>query len=370
MDKPDCDSNLDVNKNHYHALLDMGQSALVHNTEPAECNICAMMTPTSEGVILTNCLHSFCTACMRSSLLESPSIRCPYPKGRFDCVGVLEKSEIQTLLSPSEYADFSKNLENATADNNGESRNEDLDLLVTLTDASIVPNQVPFECPVCFLRFQPYEGVILRECFHSFCRDCLMNSIKYSEDVVVRCPYQDVNTVCNNLLEDREIKCLLSDGDYSVYLGRSLTKAENLAENAFHCKTPDCVGWCLIENDAQLFECPVCSAKNCLRCKVIHSGMSCEDYQDILTGNFENRRSEEAMQCLVASGEAMHCPFCGVIIMKIAGCDYIQCGVCKTGICWVTRGPRWGPLGKNDNSGGCRCGVGGKKCHPSCQNCH
>ena len=66
----------------------------------------------------------------------------------------------------------------------------------------------------------------------------------------------------------------------------------------------------------------------------------------------------------------MRCPNCKVIIVKQDGCDAITCTMCKTALCWVTRGPRWGPKGIGDISGGCRCGVGGKKCHTMCGNCH
>ncbi|CAF1552666.1 unnamed protein product, partial [Adineta steineri] len=53
------------------------------------------------------------------------------------------------------------------------------------------------------------------------------------------------------------------------------------------------------------------------------------------------------------------------------GCDWIQCTQCKIEICWPTQGPRWGPKGRGDTSGGCRCRVdNGKLCVPNCQNCH
>ena len=38
---------------------------------------------------------------------------------------------------------------------------------------------------------------------------------------------------------------------------------------------------------------------------------------------------------------------------------------------WPTRGPRWGPGGRGDTSGGCRCRADkGKLCTKDCQNCH
>lgn len=356
------------------------------------------MTSVGQGVVLVNCLHTFCTGCLKTFLLEASTARCPYPNG--ECEGNLEERELDALLSQQEYRDFMERQFAAIKDdslkkpisNTGSAAGpKELDLLMTLTDASVVPNPERFECPICFVPYEAYEGVILRDCFHTFCRDCLSSSIIHAEDVVVQCPFKDNNNSCETIIQDREIKCLLSVENYNAYLSRSLKKAESLTENAFHCKTPDCTGWCVVEDNVSLFHCPVCYAQNCLRCKVgrllfvdrlypkvftsiyeqaLHADMSCEEYQDRLTGNYEIRRSERAMENMLASGEAMRCPKCNVLLEKIAGCDYITCSMCKTGVCWITRGPRWGPLGQGDISGGCRCGVNGKKCHPLCRNCH
>ena len=46
---------------------------------------------------------------------------------------------------------------------------------------------------------------------------------------------------------------------------------------------------------------------------------------------------------MVAGGDAMHCPMCKIILVKKDGCDWMKCSMCKTEICWATRGPRWGP---------------------------
>lgn len=49
------------------------------------------------------------------------------------------------------------------------------------------------------------------------------------------------------------------------------------------------------------------------------------------------------LQRLLREGEAMNCPHCKIVIMKKTGCDWLQCSVCKTEICWVTKQARWGP---------------------------
>ena len=46
---------------------------------------------------------------------------------------------------------------------------------------------------------------------------------------------------------------------------------------------------------------------------------------------------------MLQQGEAMHCPQCQIVVQKKDGCDWIRCTVCHTEICWVTKGPRWGP---------------------------
>lgn len=119
----------------------------------------------------------------------------------------------------------------------------------------------------------------------------------------------------------------------------------------------------------------------------IHEGMNCKQYQDDLAARAINdsaaRRTTHLLkvscnrhlcvwvftvygvtvfgtvnwtffshflyhkQTLVQSGEAMHCPQCGIIVQKRDGCDWLRCTVCHTEICWVTRGPRWGPGVRN-----------------------
>ncbi|CAM9131732.1 unnamed protein product [Bubo scandiacus] len=76
------------------------------------------------------------------------------------------------------------------------------------------------------------------------------------------------------------------------------------------------------------------------------------------------RQTKDMLQTLVQLGEAMHCPTCLIVVQKKDGCDWIRCTVCQTEICWVTKGPRWGPGGPGDTSGGCRCNVNGQRCHP------
>nr|XP_037851808.1 ranBP-type and C3HC4-type zinc finger-containing protein 1-like [Chlorocebus sabaeus] len=178
------------------------------------------------------------------------------------------------------------------------------------------------------------------------------------------------------ILSNKDVVCwqLLTPEDYQRFLDLSISIAENRSAFSYHCKTPDCKGWCFFEDDVNEFTCPVCFHVNCLLCKAIHEQMNCKEYQEDLALRAQNdvaaRQTTEMLKVMLQQGEAMRCPQCQIVVQKKDGCDWIRCTVCHTEICWVTKGPRWGPGGPGDTSGGCRCRVNGIPCHPSCQNCH
>ncbi|XP_042318190.1 sharpin isoform X2 [Sceloporus undulatus] len=243
-----------------------------------------------------------------------------------------------------------------------------------LDEEALVPNQEEIECRICYLEVEPGEGVLLRECLHSFCRDCLRQLINCTEEPQVPCPFRDDAYACNSHLQDREIKALVSQDEYDRFLKRRLAVAESRAQNSYHCQTADCLGWCIYEDDVNEFRCPICWALNCLVCKTIHEGMNCKQYQDELQFQAQSdaaaRETSNMLKALVQLGKAMHCPVCRIVVQKKGGCDWLRCPVCQTEICWVTKGPRWGPGGPGDTSGGCQCNTDGERCHPNCQNCH
>lgn len=251
---------------------------------------------------------------------------------------------------------------------------QDYSRLVELEEQDLVPSMEAFECSICFLDVEPGKGVLLRDCLHMFCRDCLSNSVRYAEEAMVKCPFRNDEYSCSSHLQEREIRALVSAEVYEHHLSRSVKTAESQALNSFHCQTADCPGWCMLEDNVNVFLCPVCGHANCLTCRAIHEGKNCLQYQDELDFNapdgHEARQTKEYLDNMVKEGQAMHCPQCRVIVMKKWGCDWLKCSVCQTEICWVTKGPRWGPQGKGDTSAGCKCGVNGVKCHPKCNYCH
>lgn len=189
--------------------------------------------------------------------------------------------------------------------------------LLSLDDSmDLTKNTEPFECTVCLVEYQSYDGVMLRNCLHTFCPDCVRNTIRYSDDAEVKCPYIDEKYSCDCLLQDREIKALLSKHEYDEHLAKSLRIAEHQIRNSFHCKTPDCKGWCIYEDDVNIFKCPICRLENCLTCRVIHDGLNCKQYQMMMKANIdanpENATTHAMLQEMIENGEAMNCPACKV----------------------------------------------------------
>lgn len=190
-----------------------------------------------------------------------------------------------------------------------------LDLL-KLDSKETVPNIDEFECPICFLGVSSGEGVILRDCLHAFCKECLINTIKYSEESTIRCPFMNHDYSCESSLQEREIKFLVTYELYEKHLAKSLREAQHNMENTFHCKTPNCKGWCVYEDNVNDFKCPICKITNCLMCRIIHDGLTCQQYQDRLTNDSENNSDAKAtrdmLQGMVEKGEAINCPTCQV----------------------------------------------------------
>lgn len=249
-----------------------------------------------------------------------------------------------------------------------------LDNYKKLDDLDVIPNVDRFECVICFLEIEPGDGVVLRECLHTFCRECLSGAIEHSDSPQVGCPYKDENYSCDMVILEREIKALVSPTVYEKLQQKSLKEAQANSKNTFQCKTPDCNGWCFVNDNINNFKCPLCQRLNCITCQAIHEGQDCKQYQQSMLNEAQDENSVKTkkwIEGLITTGEALQCPSCQVILLKKWGCDWVRCTYCRTEICWITRQLRWGPNGKGDTSGGCRCMADGRtKCHPMCNYCH
>ncbi|RZF40826.1 hypothetical protein LSTR_LSTR003336 [Laodelphax striatellus] len=264
-------------------------------------------------------------------------------------------------------------LEQVPAMIGGENISDTYRELLELENKRVIINTEDFECPTCFDIIEIGGGVVLKDCAHSICRTCLSRLVESSDEVAIKCP------CCTSIIQEREIKEVVAPGIFEKYLSKSLAVTANSIENAFHCKTPDCRGWCIIDDvinqPVNVFNCPLCGIANCVQCQATHPSMNCLQYQNQLAIQAEKdpiaKKSLLYLENLKKNRKALNCPKCQIVIVKTEGCDWIQCSMCKCEICWATMGPRWGPRGFGDESGGCRCKLNrGAPCTPTCRNCH
>lgn len=93
---------------------------------------------------------------------------------------------------------------------------------------------------------------------------------------------------------------LLNKEEYAKYLARGLKQAEMSMSNSFHCKSVNCAGWVIYEDDVNEFYCQLCDKTNCLTCQAQHPDMTCKQYQDDLKIRAENdeaaRKTQEMIQ--------------------------------------------------------------------------
>lgn len=249
------------------------------------------------------------------------------------------------------------------------------DELLELDDAKYIHNNYDFDCPICLDTIKIGNGIVLRECLHNLCKTCFINLVKMSDGNELKCPYRDSEYLCNEIIQEREMRSIVPIDIFDKYLTRSLGIAEQQILNTYHCKKPNCEGWCIVENILE-FECETCKTRNCIPCLDIHpKTIDCATFRDIRdsvddVNGSNGRLTANVLQNMLKNNSSMRCPKCKIMIYRDSGCDAVVCAACKVNICWITRGLRWGPKGRGDISGGCRCNVNGIKCHPQCKNCH
>lgn len=136
--------------------------------------------------------------------------------------------------------------------------------LVQLEQRALILSTESFKCDVCMEEYSTGKGAVLRECVHTFCTECLTDLVRHCEEPVISCPAMG----CSGLLQEREIRALVTPEEYEKWLARGLAAAESGTRNAFHCRTRDCTGWALCDPGVRVFPCPVCKHINCIPCEV------------------------------------------------------------------------------------------------------
>lgn len=172
------------------------------------------------------------------------------------------------------------------------------------------------ECSVCFDELPANEMLVLNECYHTFCLDCLggfigaqINNLNVqvdkNGDVGIYCPWKG----CKRMLDLTDVQRCVSEDQFE----RLDTILRDIAiarlGDIVWCRTTDCPSAMVQYEDSNMYICYVCKGTICIECEIpYHSGMSCEEFEN---GNiFDNPNTKK-------------CPSCSAPIEKNGGCNHM-----------------------------------------------
>lgn len=313
------------------ALSKLNDNSLNFTTDRADCGICQRPIEVGRGVVLKGCLHPFCRRCLTFSIENNDKAVMSCPFKLLHCEGEVRDDEIKALLTPEAYEEYEhKMLVKMGMIEMGELQ----------YNHEFVETHKVFQCGICLKDIDVGDGIRIKECLDEYCKPCLTRYIQNLNEVEVPCPFRgEDGTKCIGKLVDSEIRSLVPMEFYRGLIMKSLSEAEAKNPNAYHCKTPDCIFWAEIDGDVEEFQCSTCQRVNCVKCKAVHEGTTCQDYQDIVHGPGrrarENEATENQVRGLIASKNAQPCPNCGIITQRIEGCRHMTCTKCKHEFQWV-----------------------------------
>lgn len=298
-----------------------------------KCDICT----TSVHFVKYNyfsCGHVCCNYCSRASFLhcKDPEVMCPEANCRTqisddviknsldinDYILFLEHyrevlrealklSDLQTTFTGADLQTEVQIIEDSVSPPHQPRRRSFLTQCMNLDLKSYVENIESFQCPICFEDIPVGGGIVLKSCLHMFCMHCLRDSINYSDDQLVKCPYNSELGSCEFFLEAREVRGILEPEDLDKYHAKALKLAETSLDNGFHCKTLNCNGFVELQDGVTAFACPICDMVNCIKCKVIHEDKTCEQYKADLINDEKNQHelqlTEESIKAMLEKGE-------------------------------------------------------------------
>lgn len=302
------------------------EDPLVYSTEGANCGMCRRHLEKGNGIVLKDCLHVFCRRCLTRALEDNDMAVMTCPTMGVRCEGEVRDEEVKAILTPEAYEKF---VHNSLIKLNL------FDLAEVHENFEYVETKKGFKCYICLEEIAPGNGVTLKNCIHDYCKVCLTKYINKADSAVVKCPFKnDKNEQCVGIILDTELRAFASADAYLRILNKSL--AENEADpNAYHCKTPNCAYWLIIEDQfVENFICDICKRENCVKCRTVHQGISCRDYQGRIRNNADYMRTENQVREELAIKKIQPCPKCNIAVQRIDGCNNMQCTRCQTRFIW------------------------------------
>lgn len=312
-------------------IFKAADEAVVFTKNPADCHFCNRPIDVGRGVVLKGCLHTFCRRCIIVAIESSENAVMACPSKQVRCSGEVRDEEIKALLSPDAYDKYTTEMLY---------KMNVVEFSELIQEYEFVENKSEFQCDVCMESCNPGEGIVLKSCLHQYCKECIGKYIEGADEAEIPCPWRDDDGLrCIGMISEMEIRSLIPLESYRRYLNISLASAEAATPNAYHCKTPNCRYWVEIDPGVEMFQCGVCHRENCVKCKAVHQGISCQDYNDLAFGDDrrarENAATENQVRGLLQAKRAQNCPRCGILVQRFDGCRHMTCTKCKHEFDWT-----------------------------------
>lgn len=312
-------------------MVKANDEPVVFTKNPSDCQFCKRPIDVGRGVILKGCLHTFCRRCLIFAIENSDTAVMACPSKLVRCGGEVRDEEIKALLSPDAYDKYTTEMLY---------KMNVVEVAELIQEYEFVENKNEFHCDVCMEDCKPGEGIVLKSCLHQYCKKCIGKYIQEAGEAEIPCPWRDDDGLrCIGMISEMEVRSLIPMDSYRRYLDISLAEAEAATPNAYHCKTPNCKYWVEIDANVESFDCGLCRRTNCVRCKAVHQGISCEAYYDMTHGNdrraLENAATENQVRGLLQTKRAQNCPKCGILVQRFDGCRHMICTKCKHDFQWT-----------------------------------
>ncbi|EFH57122.1 hypothetical protein ARALYDRAFT_901526 [Arabidopsis lyrata subsp. lyrata] len=196
-------------------------------------------------------------------------------------------------------------------------------------------------CAICWEEFSAPEMFEVAGCLHSFCLDCMRNSIAVSLGqwgTAVKCP----GFGCNSVLLAKDCHNIANHDQIALMIQREEEDKIHVLDRVY-CPNPTCsflmskgsLGASQTQTGAS--KCLKCSFTFCIKCNTKwHAKMTCVEFLK----SKDYKKSQDAL--FEAASRTLgwkKCQNCQSTVERIEGCNHITCSRCKHEFCYTCGAP-------------------------------
>jgi hypothetical protein len=179
---------------------------------PFECIVCEQSPDWNNQIVLTKCKHELCRKCLHEKCLDqmkwTKCPKCPI------CMEIIDQTQLEAIgisINGITNPEFSVNQDEFLTK---QSYVGDVPLNIeSKSNTALQLNSNTFECTICDKNIEPECGVILANCKHSLCRDCISDVILQQSEkkLLPNCP------LCQKPITDEEVR-MLDRGLHAIFV--------------------------------------------------------------------------------------------------------------------------------------------------------